>query len=225
MIRWLPCLIILAGCVINSPSPTHQSRADTKSHMGETGVFYFYSHLNENAKEPFTNTGTGFLTSSTGCFWTTYHQYAHTLERKAKPAMWQFELMPLRIWQSLDLVLYKTKYNFSYLPFIKLTQAHYKLQPGELVLAIAGESGHKVLEAADPVEEYVEVIDRDFTVYRWGYRLQGKLQVKDSGSPIVNAQGEAIGVVISGNETLDKITAIPISQELLTKEKELSLCK
>jgi hypothetical protein len=152
------------------------------------------------------------------------------LKEKGSPVVWKYIESPavlLKTFPKRDTALFKLSEDFKYLPFLRLPAKKYQLQPKEQVLMLGGISGPKILEADDTTEGYTPVYDRVMSermINLWGFHLWGKIQKGDSGSPLINAQGEVIGVTVATFGV--QITAIPISRDLIfSGDEEHKLCK
>ena len=159
--------------------------------------------------------GTGFLISNNGCFLITYHQYTKVMREKGQISVPLYgKVALLGILSEHDLTLLKIEEKEE-TPFLPIASHPYRVRPQEHMLLMPAFRPHRVFLADDPTEGPVLVkntVTGGSKIF-WVYRLVGDVRPGDSGSPLINQHGEAIGIAIASGG--GGVSAIPISREFL----------
>ena len=170
--------------------------------------------------------GNGFFVSSKGCLVTSYHWFRRKKENLIlDPSYNSSRARMVGSAPQNDIAMMRAE-GARDVPFFRLTEEVYPPEPGEKYLMLSRPGSVTLIYAVSrwqtsvPVKGKkeegpnglaVDVQEGNFKAYLF----RGKGETGQSGSPVVNRNGEVFGMFIAGDSDKDLLVVIPLSRAML----------
>jgi S1-C subfamily serine protease len=216
-------LSILTGCSLIAPPV----RSEQVWKFPNTIVFFGF----RDGQRFFSN-GTAFFISYNGCLLTTDHE-AQSIAGKQAAVSWGsrssiLNLKKIASFPDRDLALFKVT-NSTTVFFLKIVEADY-FPKFEKIFAISRKRQIKATVPTLYPPDKISIRQSDGSIKRvFGYTALNEYRPGESGSPVLNTDGEVIGIVIGGtnSNSLSGGVIAPISESFMEQFvlNYKSLCK
>jgi len=170
--------------------------------------------------------GNGFFVSSKGCLVTSYHWFRSKKENLIlDPSYNSSRARVIGSAPQNDIAVMRAE-GASDVPFFRLTEEVYPPEPGEKYLMLSRPGSVTLINAVSRWQTSVPVkgkkqegpngfaVDVQEGIFK-AYLFRGEGEAGQSGSPVVNRNGEVFGMFIASDSDKELLVVIPLSRAML----------